>query len=117
MHPCVCMHLKRGVTERAGSVRTCERVGQLNAGTRRISFFSFEVSSNALQRPSAHMTLQGGGGGSDSLRLIIRSLKSGSDQLVFDSVFLTYFCGKLYLNLELFYLVIFFSSDPSCVGK
>lgn len=35
--------------------------GQLNTGTQRISFFSFEVSSNALQRLSARMTAQEGG--------------------------------------------------------
>ncbi|MEQ2214077.1 hypothetical protein XENOCAPTIV_007092 [Xenoophorus captivus] len=32
--------------------------GPLNTGTQRIPFFSFEVSSNALQRPSARMTAQ-----------------------------------------------------------
>lgn len=34
--------------------------GQLKTGTQRISFFSFEVSSNALQRLSARMTVQEG---------------------------------------------------------
>lgn len=37
--------------------------GQLNAGTQRISFFSFEVSSNALQRLFARMTAQEEEGG------------------------------------------------------
>lgn len=32
--------------------------GQLNTGTQRISFFSFEVSSNVLQRLCACMTVQ-----------------------------------------------------------
>lgn len=52
-------------------VSVCVRIqgkfgGQLNTGTQRIPFFSFEVSSNALQRPSARMTAQEsvGGGGS-----------------------------------------------------
>lgn len=49
---CVCIQRKFG--------------GQLNTGTQRIPFFSFEVSSNALQRPSARMTAQESvvGGGS-----------------------------------------------------